>query len=54
MLESYCKFVVVYDVGFFDDLIVLFCGIKCDGFLCLDIMLEKFVLLKLVFDKSFG
>lgn len=50
----YKKLVVVYECGFFNDLIVLFCGVECDNILCLDILLEKLVMLKLVFDKVFG
>lgn len=50
----YKKLVVVYECGFFNDLIVLFCGVECDNILCVDILLEKLVMFKLVFDKVFG
>lgn len=44
--------VVVYEEGFFDDLIILFLGLECDNNLCVDFIVEKFVKFKLVFGKG--
>lgn len=46
--------VKVYDEGFFDDMIIFYMGLDCDNNLCGNIILEKLVLLKFVFDWENG
>lgn len=50
VFESYYKLVVVYEEGWQNDLMMLFCGLICDQNLCLDIDLEKIGIFKLVFE----
>jgi acetyl-CoA C-acetyltransferase len=53
-LDSHHKLAAAYDMGFFDDLLVPFRGLKRDGFLRPDSTLEKLATLKPAFDKSSG
>jgi acetyl-CoA C-acetyltransferase len=53
-LDSHHKLAAAYDMGFFDDLLVPFRGLKRDGFLRPDSTLEKLATLKPAFDRSSG
>jgi acetyl-CoA C-acetyltransferase len=53
-LDSHHKLAAAYEVGFFDDLVVPFRGLKRDGFLRPDTTLEKLGSLKPAFDKASG
>ncbi|MEO8997600.1 MAG: acetyl-CoA C-acetyltransferase [Rhodanobacter sp.] len=53
-LDSHHKLAAAYDIGFFDDLLLPFRGLKRDGFLRPDSTMEKLATLKPAFDKTSG